>query len=764
LILQASGPKSFCAGEDLQETLAPVTGSTAELARSLHLLQDITRLTVMRTDLLVISAVQGWAVGGGAEIALAADFVIGGRGAKFKFPEVGLGHAATGGITGRLVSIVGLLRAKELLLTGRTVDAEEALKMGLLTELVEEGVDSRDRALELGRELAGLPRVSAERSKKSIEGFTFPKMEECLEEEVRVAKECFATAEAGRAFEDFAERRKRRGAGDDGKAITAPAVSGTQPAIGNRAVEADIPSITAPKDLNTALAVAVKFHPNKTFLRFTATGQAISYADFSTSVSALAGAFNHIGIRPSDRILVMMRNSLEAVQTWFAANRLGTIWVPINTELRSLALKSVVAAAGAKLAVVDEDLRDAVLETGHFKPEDVFVKDSPSSTTGQKFSSLFTLAPPITNAPFPIKSSSISALLYTSGTTGPSKPCALSHFYFLHSARNLITHLPLLPSDILFSPFPLFHADATNFTVVPALLMGTTAALSPRFSASRFWDEIRETKGTVFSFMGATLTMLFKNVEKASDRHHNVRVAWGVPVPAWAEDYERRFGHRLVELYGSVETGLPIIQSGERVPGSCGKAVEEYELRIADEEDEALPVNTPGHLLVRCQRPNALFEGYFNDPMATVATYKNTWLHTGDIAQVDEEGNVFFVGRKKDVIRRRGENISAFNVEEEIQAHPEVKLCAAIAVPSSLGTDKSAEDDIKVMVEVRGGAEERGFSEEALWKWCQGRMTRFMVPGVVEFVEEGALEKTETGKVVKRALKAEGGKRFDDKR
>jgi crotonobetaine/carnitine-CoA ligase len=219
-----------------------------------------------------------------------------------------------------------------------------------------------------------------------------------------------------------------------------------------------------------------------------------------------------------------------------------------------------------------------------------------------------------------------------------------------------------------------------------------------------------------------------------------------------------------VELYGSVETGLPIIQSGERVPGSCGKAVEEYELRIADEEDEALPVNTPGHLLVRCQRPNALFEGYFNDPMATVATYKNTWLHTGDIARVDEEGNVFFVGRKKDVIRRRGENISAFNVEEEIQAHPEVKLCAAIAVPSSLGTDKSAEDDIKVVVEVRGGAEERGFSEEALWKWCQGRMTRFMVPGVVEFVEEGALEKTETGKVVKRALKAEGGKRFDDKR
>jgi acyl-CoA synthetase (AMP-forming)/AMP-acid ligase II len=714
----------------------------------------------MCKDVIVISAVQGWAIGGGAEIALAADFVLASHDAKFRFPEVGLGHAATGGVTGRLANMVGLLRAKELLVLGRTVGSKEALNMGLVTEVVR-GRDVRERALELAREVVRLPVESVRGMKRLIEEGTWPGnwMEEVLEEEVRIAKACFGTKEAGEAFGRF---KNRRSSGAERSERSSSDVQGATKAEKEETVLSDV--ATKVSDLNTALAHVAEKCPQKPFLRFTAGKRDTTFSDFSISVSRLAGGLHVLGIKPGDRVLCMMRNSLEAVQIWFAANRLGAIWVPINTELQSLALKGVVSSAEAKIAVVDEDLKELVLGTGSFLAEAVFSIRRSGSETGRAFSSIFDLGSPITKPPAPILPSTISALLYTSGTTGPSKPCALSHFYFLHSARNLITHLHLKPTDILFSPFPLFHADATNFTIIPSLLMGTTAALSPRFSASRFWDEIRETKGTIFSFMGATLTMLWKNTAKGGVRDHHVRLAWGVPVPAWAEEYEKRFGHRIVEVYGSVEAGLPIIQSGDRVPGSCGKALPGYELRIADDEDESLPVNAPGNLLVRCERPNALFAGYFNNPEATVATYRNTWLHTGDIARIDEEGNVFFVGRKKDVIRRRGENVSAFNVEEEIQAHPEVKLCAAIPVPSSLGADRATEDDVKVVVEVRKGAvEKHGFTEEKLWIWCKERMTRFMVPGVVEFVEEGTMERTETGKVVKRGLKPEGGKRFDNR-
>lgn len=209
IVLDGAGDRSFCAGEDLKQTLAPKTGSAQELRVSFDLLQDLTRLT-SSSKALIIAAVQGYAVGGGAELALAADFIIGGPKAIFRFPEAAIGHAVTGGISLRLVQMVGLLRAKELLLCGRFVDAEESLRIGMLSEIAE---DPKKRALELAHELAKLPKISASTSKSSLERAVFPNLESVLADEVNVANYCFAQGDADKAFSNFADRKKHKAIG-----------------------------------------------------------------------------------------------------------------------------------------------------------------------------------------------------------------------------------------------------------------------------------------------------------------------------------------------------------------------------------------------------------------------------------------------------------------------------------------------------------------------------------------------------------------------
>ena len=717
IILQGAGDRAFCAGEDLKETLAPRTGSAEELRDSFEKLQDLTRL-MASSPALVITTVQGYAIGGGAEIALTGDFVIGGPTTKFRFPEVVIGHAATGGITQRLPLIVGLLKAKELLLTGRMVGAEESLRIGMLSEIAE---DPKARAWELAQLLAALPKTAASSSKLSLERAVFPNQEAVLQDEINTASLCFAQHDASSAFSNFASRK--------GKTLS---------------------DSSPPKDLNTALAKAVKEYPSKTFIRFGGTDH--TFESFDTAVAQMAGALRSHGVTPGDRVLVVMKNSVEMVYSWFATNRLGAVWAPINPELKSTTLKHVIESAEPKIALAHAEYLEAIKASEVLKENAIFSVETSSSENHR----LPTTMEPVKEG-VPASASTISAFLFTSGTSGRSKPCILPHGYFIQSAQTLTKYLGLNASDVLYCPFPLFHMDAAVLTVVPALLLGAVAALSARYSASKFWDEIRATGATVYDFMGATLALTFKQPPSPNDHDHSVRLAWGVPVPAWASDYESRFSHPLLELYGSCESGIPVVQQGPRVLGSCGKAVDGYSLRIADASGNALPPNTDGDLLVRSDHPNAIFRGYYGNPAATVDAFADMWLHTGDRAKIDEHGNVFYTGRAKDVIRRRGENVNAFEVEEELLAHPEVMSVAAFAVPAELG--QGTEDDIKVAVVVREGAvEERGFSEEGLWEWAVQRVARFQVPDVVEFV--GRLERTSTGKVEKWLLGKEGGKRF----
>jgi len=339
-------------------------------------------------------------------------------------------------------------------------------------------------------------------------------------------------------------------------------------------------------------------------------------------------------------------------------------------------------------------------------------------------------------------------LLYTSGTTGRSKAAMTSHRYVLRQAECIVDGLGLRADDVLYCPYPMFHMESAIMTVAPALVLRAVADIGERFSVSRYWDEVRALQATVFDFMGATLTMLWKQPPSALDRSHRARLGWGVPMPEWAPQFEQRFGCRLVELYGSTEMGAIIFTPPDapRRQGSCGKPSGPRKVQRQDADGFAVPPGTPGELVVRATEPSVLTDGYWAMPEATVAAFRNQWFHTGDILKAHADGWLYFIGRRKDMVRRRGENISAAEVEMVIESHPEILECAVFGMLSAM-----TEEEVMVCAVRRAGSQ---LSESALASWCQTRMARFMVPRYVQFLP--VLPKTPTAKVEKFRLQQQG--------
>jgi crotonobetaine/carnitine-CoA ligase len=493
--------------------------------------------------------------------------------------------------------------------------------------------------------------------------------------------------------------------------------------------------------LTAALEHAVRRWPDEVFLRI--DGRQVTFAQFDADAGRLAAGLREAGLGPGDRLVVLMGNSLACLHTWFAANRLGAVWAPVNTAFRAMTLAHVVRLADPRLVVADAELLPA-LEAA-LDEIDVEVVVNGADRDHGAHRSLDALYAPRPVGPEPVRFGDRAALLFTSGTTGRSKACVLSHQYFVTQASVLVRDFELRPDDVLYCPFPLFHADATALTTIPALLLGATAAIAPRFSASRFWAEVREHGATVFDFMGAVLAILHRAEPRSDDADNPVRLAWGVPMPEWAEDFERRFDLRLVELYGSVEASIPVTQPlhEPRVRGSCGRATREFEVAIHDEDDRPAPPGAVGEIVVRPREPSIILDGYFGMPEATLAAFRNLWFHSGDLGRMDEAGNLFFAGRIKEAIRRRGENISAFEVEEGVLRHPDVVQCAAIGVPSEL-----TEEEVKVCVVRRPGSR---LDHRDLIAHCERVLARFQVPRYVEFVDD--IPKTPTGKPEKHRLR-----------
>lgn len=508
----------------------------------------------------------------------------------------------------------------------------------------------------------------------------------------------------------------------------------------------------------TLLADRARSHADRFFVRFREAD--LTYADFDRRVRSLASGIRAHGLGPV--VPTLLPNCADAVALWLAANRAGAVWAPLNTGFRGLGLAHAINLTGSSDLVVDRSLIDALIGAAERLKhlERLFVRgfddEVPGvlSRSGARFAvlPLEALAHPDDGAPphNPASPADPSLLIYTSGTTGPSKACELSHRYVLGHAAILAKVTEMQADDVVFCPYPVYHWDATIGTVAPALHLGATAVITERFSVSRFWEDVRRYGVTVFDFMGATLTFIHNQDPREDDADNPARLGWGVPMPAFRADFERRFDLRLAEGYGSTELGVIVFEdlhaTGPAPRGACGRCLPEFRLRIVDDADRTLPAAEVGEIVARPAADadrHLMMTGYYGMPEENREAFRGGWFHTGDLGRLDEAGNLYFEGRKKDAIRRRGENISAFEIEQVIESHPAVVEAAAYGVPS-----EHTEEDVALAVVVRDGHE---LGADEIIAYCRGRMARYMVPDHVRFVD--ALPKTPTEKVSKRVLR-----------
>lgn len=505
-----------------------------------------------------------------------------------------------------------------------------------------------------------------------------------------------------------------------------------------------------------ALARMVEICAEKPYFDF--SGQTYTYQDIDQRSTRMGHVFRALGIRSGQTLVTMLDNNVDAVTAWLALNKICAVSVPINTALRGEFLRHQISDAEASIVICEADYLERIINIAADLPnlKMILYRD--------KRDHIPPCAIPIASldeyrgdndSPHQMrpKPSDLAALIYTSGTTGPSKGCMISGNYIMHLARLKLRFNPAAAQDVVFTPLPLFHLNAIASGIATTTLVGGTIAFAPRFSVSRFWPEVERTGATIASILGSMGTLLAQAADNDAMRrcHGQLHTIRGNPFgPELQQTWRERFGAKRVGSmdYGLSEAAIITGVPGDQptAPGSSGKRLPEFDVRIFDDQDRELPPGRTGEVVVRPNRAHIMFEGYWKRPADTLGIMRNMWLHTGDIGKFDEDGYFYFVDRKKDYLRRRGENISSFEMEAAFGAHPEVAEVAVHAVPSPAG-----EDDVKVTAVLKPGS---SLSEEALCRWALDKVPYFAVPRYIEFRAE--LPKNPQGRVLKYLLREDG--------
>ncbi len=476
-------------------------------------------------------------------------------------------------------------------------------------------------------------------------------------------------------------------------------------------------------------------------------GEPVTWHDLDARADRAAAGFLALGLRPGDRVCVLMHSSTATLAVWFGLARAGLVEVPLNPASGPTLLRHLLGHSGAPVVVCDAEFEPAVRACAPEALRTLVVHGGGGDCTvgSTDLADLLTAAPePLP----PVDPTAPAVVLYTSGTTGPPKGAVLSHRANVNLARHTVGLMGYTAADRLYSVFPLFHSNARYCSVMAAAEAGAGLVLDRGFSASRFWDTCRGHGITAFNYQGAMTSILHKQPPRDDDADNPVRVAFGAPCPPEVfADFERRFGVQLTEIYGSTEVSIvtDMPPSARRI-GTAGRESVNYTVAVVDEHDEPVPPGTPGEIVVRPKRPGWMSDGYAGDPAATAAAWRELWFHTGDRGVLDADGFLTFLDRMKDTIRRRGENVSSWEVERVVAEHPAVGQVAAYGLPSEL-----SEEDVAVAVVPADGAT---VDPAELVAACRGALTAFAVPRYVRVLD--ALPLTPSQRVEKYRLRADG--------
>ena len=512
-----------------------------------------------------------------------------------------------------------------------------------------------------------------------------------------------------------------------------------------------------------AFAATASRHPDRpvfNVLRETAVIYGIpagelSYRQVHDSITVLEASLQRQGYGPGYRVMLLLENRPEFFVWLLALNRIGASVVPVNPDLRHSELTYMAGHSEPSLIVGLQHRRD-----------DLAAAAKEAGLTVEVIAPGDSVPPPGTAGPVALRSDAAgapldgeameAALLYTSGTTGSPKGCILTNTYFLESGRWYATAGGLCAlnedGERMITPLPIFHMNAMAYSFMAMIAVGGCLTVLDRFHPSSWWQSVGESKATCLHYLGVMPSMLMGAPVSGSDREHSVRFGFGAGVdPKLHASFEERFGFLLVEAWAMTETGAGAVicanQLPRRVGESClGKPGPELDVRIIDADNQASP-NGPGELLVRRKGSDprrGFFSGYFKNAEATAEAWAEGWFHTGDIVRREDDGSMFFVDRKKNVIRRSGENIAAVEVESALMRHPQVLAAAVAAV-----ADPVRGDEVFACLKVEGEPGKALATE--IVGWCLGQLAYYKAPGYVAFVD--ALPLTSTQKIQRKELK-----------
>jgi crotonobetaine/carnitine-CoA ligase len=504
-------------------------------------------------------------------------------------------------------------------------------------------------------------------------------------------------------------------------------------------------------DLKTLLAERASRIGDRAYLYF--HDLRFSYGEISLLSNRFSHLFRELGVQKGDHVAVMLPNCPEWIACWFGLAKIGAVLVAFNTQWKAEGLAHALKETDIKLCLVAAEFQEEFKKSAEHPGLRRVVAEMGGGRVEIEGAVALSSLLSRSSADEPKGESPGGAdpliITYTSGTTGWPKAVVNPHRAYVVAAEDLRDYAELNSEDIIYTCLPLYHANPQVYCVLTALVAGGSIALDERFSASRFWQEIRAYRATAFSYVGSVLPILLSQPEKEEERGSPAKKCFGGGAPRDVHEAATgRFGLQVCELYGMSETGTwnTINRPGKIKSGSVGQIRASFEVKIFDDLDNDLLPGQVGEIVIRPKKPFIMFTGYYRMPEETLKDYRNLWFHTGDLGKVDSEGYFYFCGRKKESIRRGGENISPYEIERVLTDIPAVAEAAAVGVPDSI-----LGEEIKVYVVLREG---HSVEPQELIEKCQERLPKFMTPRYLEFVSQ--LPKTPSEKVQKVALKSRG--------